>query len=101
MKLENLSYEKLPTFSSHLLVQALKFLPSKFQFGLGPCCKMEPFCDIQFVRSSIIYEKKILTWKTDYKCYIKGIPFEKSQKEMAVALRRRIFDPTLVKPKCV
>ena len=32
---------------------------------------------------------------------LQGVPFEKSQKEMAVALKRYIFDPMLVKPKLV
>ena len=32
---------------------------------------------------------------------LQGVPFEKIQKEMAVALKRCIFDPMLVKPKCV
>ena len=27
---------------------------------------------------------------------LQGVPFEKSQKEMAVALKQCIFDPTLV-----
>ena len=32
---------------------------------------------------------------------LQGVPFEKSQKEMAVALKQCIFDPMLVKPKCI
>ena len=32
---------------------------------------------------------------------IQGVPFEKSQKEMAVAQKRYVFDPMLVKPKLV
>ena len=32
---------------------------------------------------------------------VQGVPFEKSQKEMAVELKRCIFDRVLVKPKCV
>ena len=32
---------------------------------------------------------------------LQGVPFEKSQKEMAVELKRYIFDPMLVKPKYV
>ena len=34
-----------------------------------------------------------------YLKYIQGVPFEKSRKEMAVALKQRIFDPMLIKPK--
>ena len=53
---------------------------------------------------------KGLTQLSFWKFYVKsakfhmrlqGFPFEKSQKEMAVALKRGVFDPMLVKPKCV
>ena len=36
-----------------------------------------------------------------YLVLVQGVPFEKSQKEMAVELKRCIFDQVLVKPKCV
>ena len=39
--------------------------------------------------------------ETTFFLLIQGVPFEKSQKEMAVELKRCIFDRVLVKPKCV
>ena len=33
--------------------------------------------------------------------FVQGVSFMKSQKEMAVALKQCIFNPKLVKPKCV
>ena len=36
-----------------------------------------------------------------YLPYLQGVPFENWIFQMAVALKRCIFDPMLVKPKCV
>ena len=36
-----------------------------------------------------------------YLVLVQGVPFEKSQKEMAVELKCCIFDQVLVKTKCV
>ena len=38
---------------------------------------------------------------SEYKGYLQGVPFEKWIFQMTVALKRCIFDPMLVKPKCV
>ena len=36
-----------------------------------------------------------------YHISLQGVPFEKSNKEMAVAMKQGIFDPMFGKPKCV
>ena len=56
------------------------------QVGFLICEKIKFICKLLL---------KVLYWK------LQGVPIENCQKQMAVDLKRFIFEPMLVKPKCV